>query len=88
MQNVKSNLGKNNYSKATKISGRGQPISIILSTNTQTLQTTKIKNIGSATFIGKSVLEVLTKLTCALGEFAPCAKTVTLFRNCLIYNDQ
>ena len=36
----------------------------------------------------KFFLEVLTKLTCALGEFAACAKTVTLFRNYLIYNDQ
>ena len=38
----KIKLTKNDYSKATKISCREQPISIILSTNTQTLQTTKI----------------------------------------------
>ena len=36
----------------------------------------------------KFFLEVLTKLTCALGEFAACAKTVTPFRKYLIYNDQ
>ena len=81
---MKSNLRKNDYSKATKIFGREEPISIMFSTNTQTLQNTKIKNIGSATFIGNSFLEVLTKLTCALGEFAACAKTVTLFRNYII----
>ena len=59
--------------KRKKIFGQEQPISIILSKNTQTLQTTNIQNFGSVTFIGCSYLEVSTKLICAPGKFAACA---------------